>query len=62
MDSYIPTFLLDKPLYDSIKDSAEETLLWSKAQQMAFQTLKANLLSAAALAFPNLEKTFTLYM
>ena len=49
-------------MYDSIKGLDEVPLLWTKAQQTAFQTLKAKLLLAPALALPNLEKPFTLYI
>ena len=59
---WIPGFgLLAKLLHDSVKGPDEESLLWTNAQWMAFQTIKARLSSAPALALPNLEKSFTLY-
>lgn len=58
---WIPGFgVLAKRSYDSIKGPEEEPLLWTKAQQTAFQTLKTKLSTALALALPNLEEPFTL--
>lgn len=55
--------LLARPLYDSIKGpDEEESLLWTKAQEMAFQTLKTKLSSTRALALLYLEKPFTSYV
>ena len=50
--------LLAKPLYDSVKGPDKEPLFWTNAQQTAFKTLKAKLLSTPDVALPNLEKTF----
>ena len=58
---WIPGFGFFKSLDDSVKGPDKELLLWMKGQQIAFQTLKAELSSAPALALPNLEKPFTLY-
>lgn len=55
--------LLARPLYDAIKGpDEEESLLWTKAQEMAFQTLKTKLSSTRALALLYLEKPFTSYV
>ena len=45
-----------------LKALNKETSLWTKVQETAFQTVKTKLLSAPALALPNLEKPFTLYV
>ena len=51
---------LAAPLYPLTKEKGEFT--WTQDHQSAFETLKKALLQAPALALPNLDKPFTLYI
>ena len=58
---WIPEFTsLAAPLYPLLKGDA--TFTWGTDQQQAFDQIKKALLSAPALALPNIEKPFTLYI
>ncbi|XP_066228780.1 uncharacterized protein [Saccopteryx leptura] len=58
---WIPGFAAQAaPLYPLLKDGTEYT--WGDEQQKAFDQIKRALLSAPALALPNIEKPFTLYV
>ncbi|XP_039742869.1 uncharacterized protein LOC120621528 [Pteropus medius] len=50
-----------KPLYDCTAGKGED-IKWTIEQQQAFETLKKALISAPALALPNLEKPFQLFV
>lgn len=47
-------------LYLLLKDSQE--FAWGKDQQQAFDSIKKALLSASALALPDIDKPFILYV
>lgn len=58
---WIPGFAtLAAPLYPLTKEKGEFT--WTREHQLAFETLKKALLQAPALALPDLNKPFTLYI
>ncbi|KAM6179696.1 retrovirus-related Pol polyprotein from transposon opus [Erethizon dorsatum] len=58
---WIPGFAsLAAPLYPLLKGDA--TFTWGTDRQQAFDDIKKALLSAPALALPNIEKPFTLYI
>lgn len=58
---WIPGFAsLATPLYPLLKSDAEFS--WGPEQQQAFDDIKRALLSAPALALPDVEKPFTLYI
>ena len=58
---WIPGFAtLAAPLYPLTKEKGEFT--WIREHQLAFETLKKALLQAPALALPDLNKPFTLYI
>ncbi|XP_054571379.1 uncharacterized protein LOC129148940 [Eptesicus fuscus] len=58
---WIPGFAsLAAPLYPLLKGDAEFS--WGPEQQQAFDDIKRALLSAPALALPDVEKPFTLYI
>lgn len=58
---WIPGFAsLAAPLYPLLKGDAEFS--WGPEQQQAFDEIKKALLSAPALALPDVEKPFTLYI
>lgn len=50
---------ITKPLY-TVTGGKEADLTWTETEEKAFQTLKTALVSAPALALPNLEKPFQL--
>lgn len=50
-----------KPLYTSTRGKGED-LAWGKEERKAFEALKAALTTAPALALPNLEKPFQLFV
>jgi hypothetical protein len=58
---WIPEFAtLATPLYSLIKERGE--FIWTQEHQSAFETLKKALLQAPALALPDVNKPFTLYI
>ncbi|XP_039220534.1 uncharacterized protein LOC120317760 [Crotalus tigris] len=60
---WIPNFaLLATPLYSATKGGDREPFEWEGEQKNAFREVKRALTSAPALALPNLEKPFNLYV
>ncbi|KAK4811225.1 hypothetical protein QYF61_022122 [Mycteria americana] len=53
--------LLVKPLYEALKGSQENHLLWTPECRTAFKNLKKALMSAPALGLPDLAKPFELF-
>ena len=59
---WIPGFAeIAKPLYTSTRGKGEG-LAWGKEESKAFEALKSALTTAPALALPNLEKPFQLFV
>lgn len=54
--------LLVKPLYELLKDAPEGPLIWTPQSEHAFHNLKLALMSAPALALPDLTKAFELFV
>ncbi|XP_058030884.1 uncharacterized protein LOC131194178 [Ahaetulla prasina] len=60
---WIPNFaLLAAPLYASTKGGNSDEFVWTEEQSRAFKEIKKELTRAPALALPNLEKPFNLYV
>lgn len=60
---WIPNYgLLVKPLYEILKGSNENYILWTPECQVAFRDLKKALMSAPALGLPDLSKPFELFV
>lgn len=59
---WIPGFVdIAKPLYEATRGQ-EETFIWTKENEKAFQELKLAMLSAPALALPDVTKPFHLFV
>lgn len=59
---WIPGFAeMAKPLYEATKERNKD-FAWEPAQEQAFQELKQALLTASALALPDITKDFQLYI
>ncbi|XP_029141518.1 uncharacterized protein LOC114923130, partial [Protobothrops mucrosquamatus] len=60
---WIPNYaLMAAPLYAATKGGEHELFCWEGEQKKAFRDVKLALTSAPALALPNLEKAFNLYV
>ena len=51
---------MGEPLYEAVKGLDQEPLGWTKECQVAFDAIKAQLISAPALGLPNLDKPSSL--
>ncbi|XP_015674328.1 uncharacterized protein LOC107290004, partial [Protobothrops mucrosquamatus] len=60
---WIPNYaLMAAPLYAATKGGEHELFCWGGEQKKAFRDVKLALTSAPAIALPNLEKAFNLYV
>uniref|UniRef100_K7E0E8 Uncharacterized protein n=1 Tax=Monodelphis domestica TaxID=13616 RepID=K7E0E8_MONDO len=60
---WVPSFsLVAKPLFDLLKASSPEPLIWNEAAKIAFMDLKSALSSSPALGRPNYSLPFHLFL